>query len=200
MCIIKLLLLITDYQILGESYNSRTLVHPMISLVTLHVTSTCVLLLYTWYVHMFYATPVTSNDDPHSVGTLLKTMIHSTIDALHRGFVGIPSCVGLAGGVRYFYLLLYTGTFVFSCVLLMPFAQGLLRGRGPGGGVGFFCENDVSFMVCMFQHPTFVALYRSLATLATFYLVMCVVLVNVNTRNSRRDVLQNGAWLSKVSK
>lgn len=180
---------VTDYQILGEKFYSRTLVQPLVSLVTLHVTSTVVLLLYAWYVQVFYTSD--SNVNPHSVGTVLKKFVQGAIEFVYHACVKIPNCVGIAAGVRYFYLLLYTLGFIFSCVLLMPFFQNLLHNKA------LYCEHNLSFMKCMFQHPTFIGLYRTLATMATFFLLMCLLLINVNTRNSRRDVIQNGCWISK---
>ena len=185
---LKATITVTDYQLLGERFYSRTLINPLGSLVILHLTSIMVLLLYAWYVHVFYSG---LQVNPHSIGKLLKSMAQATFNFIHIIFVKIPECVGKAGGVRYVYLLFYTISSILACILLMPIFQHFFHHKM------LFCEHNLSFMMCMFQHPTFVGLYRTLASTATFFLTLSVILFNVNTRNSRRDVIQNGCWFPK---
>lgn len=186
---LKATVTVTDYKVLNERNYERSITNPLASLITLHITSFIVLLLYAWYVHVFYTE---SRGNPHSVGFLIKSMIGSIANAFYMLFVKFPEFVGKGYTVRYIYLSLYSFSSVFACVLLMPYFQHFFRHKM------LFCDHNLSFMMCMFQHPTFLGLYRTLASTATFFLLLCVLLINVNTRTSRRNVIQNGCWLSKI--
>ena len=123
---------------------------------------------------------------------LTKTLTEFLAKSLFTILIKTPACFEKSNLARYVYTLFFLCSFSLACILLSPWFRRYFE------NISMFCDNFAPLGACMSHDPSFVALYRVFATVCSFFLILCLLLYNVNTRDNPRDVIQNGCWILKI--
>ena len=133
-----------------------------------------------------------------SVGTLLRLIFKTVYRYFVRIMFGQPSCFTSSSSTRssslsrLLYFVFFTLCFVLACVTISPSFKHYFQ------RITFFCDHVTSLGACMSHDPTYTTLYRILATVAIFFMLVGLATSQLNPSLRLRHTIQNGCWPIKL--
>ena len=187
--------LVTNYHVLTEKHEDLEAEITLASIFVIFTTNILVCVFFTSYL-------VTSSDDEDnlysgtgslSVGMLLKFILQAVYRYFVRIVFGKPRClVSRPSLSRVVYFVFFSLCFVLACVTISPSFKHYFQ------RVSVFCDHVTSLGACMSHDPTYTTLYRILATVAIFFMVIGLMTSQLNPSARLRQSVQNGCWPIKM--
>lgn len=180
---------VTNYHLLKETFEDLEPVKPMMSSITTHVTSLVVLVLFSW---ILFTTHFNKHANHLSVRSLLETLLDFILQLFYKIFIKTPKYFENQSRSRYVYFIFFVCCFISACTVISPSYRQFLE------KTSILCEHRATLGACVSQDPAYMGLFRVLVSTGSFFLVLSIVLYNVVTVSSNRNVIQHGCWILKA--
>ena len=187
--------LVTNYHVLTEKHEDLEAEITLASIFVIFTTNILVCIFFTSYL-------VTSSDNEDnlysgtgslSVGMLLKFIFLAVYRNFVRIMFGKPKCLVTRSSLsRVVYFVFFSLCFVLACVTISPSFKHYFQ------RISVFCDHVTSLGACMSHDPTYTTLYRILATVAIFFMVIGLMTSQLNPSARLRQSVQNGCWPIKM--